>query len=47
MAMSFAVLGAATGGIQIEDPACVAKTYPGFWQDLAGAYADPSGKAPW
>jgi 5-enolpyruvylshikimate-3-phosphate synthase len=24
------------GGV-IEDPACVAKTYPGFWRDLAGA----------
>jgi 3-phosphoshikimate 1-carboxyvinyltransferase len=38
MAMSFAVLGAAAGGVQIEDPACVAKTYPEFWRDLAAAY---------
>ncbi len=43
MAMSFAVLGAVAGGVQIEDPACVAKTYPGFWQDLARCYAN----APW
>ena len=43
IAMSFAVLGAAAGGVQIADPACVAKTYPGFWQDLARCY--PS--APW
>jgi 3-phosphoshikimate 1-carboxyvinyltransferase len=38
MAMSFAVLGAVSGQLQIEDPACVAKTYPGFWQDLARCY---------
>jgi 3-phosphoshikimate 1-carboxyvinyltransferase len=38
MAMSFAVLGAARSGVSIEDPACVAKTYPRFWADLAGAY---------
>jgi len=43
MAMSFAILGAAAGGVQIEDPACVAKTYPGFWRDLAAAY----GASPW
>ena len=34
MAMSFAVLGLAQPGIEIEDPDCVAKTYPGFWDDL-------------
>lgn len=34
MAMSFAVLGAVTGGVTIADPACTAKTYPGFWDDL-------------
>jgi 3-phosphoshikimate 1-carboxyvinyltransferase len=43
MAMSFAVLGAVAGGVRIEDPACVAKTYPGFWQDLARCYAS----SPW
>jgi len=43
MAMSFAVLGAAQAGISIEDPACVAKTYPGFWRDLAAVYPSP----PW
>ncbi len=36
MAMSFAVLGAIAGGVTITDPACTAKTYPGFWSDLAG-----------
>jgi 3-phosphoshikimate 1-carboxyvinyltransferase len=35
MAMSFAVLGAVTGGVGIADPACTAKTYPDFWEDLA------------
>jgi 3-phosphoshikimate 1-carboxyvinyltransferase len=39
MAMSFAVLGALREGITIEDPACVAKTYPTFWDDLARCYA--------
>lgn len=38
MAMSFAVLGAARAGVSIEDPACVAKTYPEFWADLAANY---------
>ncbi len=36
MAMSFAVLGAIAGHVTITDPACTAKTYPGFWNDLAG-----------
>jgi 3-phosphoshikimate 1-carboxyvinyltransferase len=44
MAMSFAVLGAACGAVSIEDPACVAKTYPGFWADLAACY---EGGQPW
>jgi 3-phosphoshikimate 1-carboxyvinyltransferase len=38
MAMSFAILGAARQGVSIEDPACVAKTYPEFWADLAANY---------
>jgi 3-phosphoshikimate 1-carboxyvinyltransferase len=40
IAMSFAVLGAVSGGVGIEDPACVAKTYPGFWDDLAACYPE-------
>jgi len=44
IAMSFAVLGAAAEGVTIEDPACVAKTYPGFWADLAVCYGD---QRPW
>jgi 3-phosphoshikimate 1-carboxyvinyltransferase len=39
MAMSFAILGA--------DPACVAKTYPGFWHDLAGIYVQAGQERPW
>jgi 3-phosphoshikimate 1-carboxyvinyltransferase len=44
IAMSFAILGAAVGGtaaggVTIEDPACVSKTYPGFFRDLAAIYA--------
>ena len=44
IAMSFAILGAAVGGaaaggVTIEDPACVSKTYPRFFQDLGAIYA--------
>lgn len=35
MAMAFAVAGLKAPGITIEDPGCVAKTYPGFWDDWA------------
>ena len=35
IAMSFAVLSAATGGrITVQNPECVAVSYPEFWQDL-------------
>jgi 3-phosphoshikimate 1-carboxyvinyltransferase len=34
MAMSFAVVGLRAPGIRIADPACVAKTFPGFWEAL-------------
>jgi len=36
-AMSFAVLGLGTGGITIKDAECVNKSFPGFWDALAGA----------
>lgn len=36
MAMSFALLGLRSRGIEIADPGCVAKTFPGFWQALDG-----------
>ena len=35
IAMSFALAGLKIGGITILDPACVAKTYPGYWDALA------------
>ena len=34
IAMSFALAGLKTSGIRIENPACVAKTYPGYWDAL-------------
>ncbi len=35
IAMSFALAGLKIPGIKIENPACVAKTYPGYWDALA------------
>jgi 3-phosphoshikimate 1-carboxyvinyltransferase len=35
MAMSLALVGLRVPGVVIRNPGCVAKTYPGFWQDLA------------
>lgn len=46
MAMAFAVLGLAKDGVQIENPACVAKTYPTFWDDLRALYAHCGQAAP-
>jgi 3-phosphoshikimate 1-carboxyvinyltransferase len=37
MAMALAAVAARVPGVVIEDPGCVAKTYPGFWADLAAA----------
>ena len=34
MAMSFAILGTQVPGIVIQDPACIAKTYPTFFDQL-------------
>lgn len=34
MAMSFALAGLRVPGVEIEDPACVAKTWPGFFEAL-------------
>ena len=44
VAMAFAALGLRTGGIAIEHPGCVAKSYPAFWTDLA-ACTTPTGEA--
>lgn len=35
MAMALALVGLRRPGVQINDPACVAKTYPTYWTDLA------------
>ncbi len=35
IAMSFALAGLLMKGITINDPDCVAKTYPAYWRDLA------------
>jgi 3-phosphoshikimate 1-carboxyvinyltransferase len=35
MAMSFALAGLRIAGVSINDPACVDKTYPRFFDDLA------------
>jgi 3-phosphoshikimate 1-carboxyvinyltransferase len=42
MAMSLALVGWKIPGIIIDDPGCVAKTYPRFWDDLAAVAAMPS-----
>jgi len=34
LAMAFAIAGLRRGDLAIEHPACVAKSYPGFWADL-------------
>ncbi len=34
MAMSFAITGLKAPGVTIQDPSCVNKTFPGFWQTL-------------
>lgn len=38
MAMSLAIIGLRRPNVVIRDPACVAKTYPGFWRDWAALY---------
>jgi 5-enolpyruvylshikimate-3-phosphate synthase len=36
--MAFGVLGALAGNaIEVDDPACVSVSYPGFWVDLRRA----------
>lgn len=37
MAMAFAVAGLRVPGVAIEEPGCTAKTYPGYFTDLAAA----------
>ena len=40
IAMSFALAGLKTGGIAIQNPSCVGKTYPGYWKALASLGVD-------
>lgn len=35
VAMAFALVGLGLPGVEITDPTCVAKTFPGFWDTLA------------
>jgi len=35
IAMAFAVAGLRLAGVELDDRACVAKSYPGFWTDFA------------
>ena len=41
MAMAFALAGLRSDGVQIADPSCVAKTFPGYWR-LLEELRDPS-----
>ena len=34
MAMSLSLIGLRVPGVEVNDPGCVAKTYPGFWEDV-------------
>jgi len=36
MAFAFALLGLVADGVWVSDPSCVGKSWPGFWEDLAG-----------
>jgi 3-phosphoshikimate 1-carboxyvinyltransferase len=47
VAMSFGLYRLLADGIEIEEPACVAKSFPGFWQELARfvAYHEGAGAA--
>ena len=37
MAFAFALLGLVRPDLRVADPGCVAKSWPGFWDDLAAA----------
>jgi 3-phosphoshikimate 1-carboxyvinyltransferase len=38
MAMSFAIAGLRIDGLIINDPGCVQKTFPDFWDRWSGAF---------
>jgi len=41
MAMSMSLVGLRVAGVRIKDPGCVAKTYPGFFDDLRSITTPP------
>jgi 3-phosphoshikimate 1-carboxyvinyltransferase len=43
MAMALALVGLRVPGVVILDPGCVAKTYPGYFEDLSRISRAPSG----
>ena len=43
IAMAFSVLGLVVPGIQIENPGCVAKTFPGFYEALSALRPERGG----
>ncbi|HEX5043181.1 MAG TPA: 3-phosphoshikimate 1-carboxyvinyltransferase [Candidatus Polarisedimenticolaceae bacterium] len=54
IAMAFALLTLRVPGVEVDDPACVTKSYPDFWRDLAairtGTRAPPTtrrDRCPW
>jgi 3-phosphoshikimate 1-carboxyvinyltransferase len=44
MAMSFALIGLASPGIEVAGPACVAKTFPGYWAMLEHIRTSATGR---
>ena len=42
MAMSFAIAGLRVSGLRINNPSCVAKTYPRFFDDLSAVTQEPT-----
>ena len=40
IAMSFAMAGLTVPGIRIENPACVAKSFPDFWERFESVFAE-------
>jgi 3-phosphoshikimate 1-carboxyvinyltransferase len=43
MAMSLALAGLRVPGVQIHDPGCVGKTFPGYWTSLGRFAGFPTG----
>jgi 3-phosphoshikimate 1-carboxyvinyltransferase len=36
LAMSFSLIGLRVPGIVIENPSCVGKSFPGYWEEFEG-----------